>query len=151
MPLTRSPTSSSTQSKIALNNERNTVASHVTRPILPRGELHPKKRRQAKVSSPIASLSSLQAVEYVKTIEIQLWIDQEEHRTIQPRFVFKRHTPRGSRSANNSRRPSTAQPILSLNTPDPKTRFWDNVTELGLVDLRMAEKEVGTFHCGVSR
>ena len=72
--------------------------------------------------------------DYVKNLRLELWIDQEEHRTIRPKFAYKRHIPPPTASAVGQRQ---------------KDKFWENITSSGLVDMRMTEKESGIFHCGV--
>ena len=74
-------------------------------------------------------------VEYVKGIELQLWIDQEEYRMIRPVFRFKKHSQRP-----RQRPPNTSQ----------RDRFTSNIGELGIIELRMASRDVGAFHVGVS-
>jgi hypothetical protein len=114
---------------------------------LDRSSVDSGSRKSSTSHGPASPL--IPAVEYVKTIQIQLWIDQEDHRTIRPTFAFKRHTAQqGSRMKSNPLRPSTAQndPAASKS----RDRFWASVTDSGLVDLRMIAKEVGVFHCGVS-
>jgi len=74
-------------------------------------------------------------VEHVKGIDLQLWIDQEEYRTIRPVFRFKKH----------SHRPKQRPPSTGAGD-----RFTSNIGELGLVELRMISRDVGTFHVGVS-
>lgn len=74
-------------------------------------------------------------VEYVKGIDLQLWIDQEEFRMIQPLFRFKKHSQRQRQQPPNT---------------GVGDRFISNIGELGLVELRMASRDVGTFDVGVS-
>lgn len=90
-----------------------------------------------------STVPSLPVVEFVKRVCVELRIDQEEHRTLRPKFIFKRHIAKQTtRPRNESLRPSTA-------TRGPEA-FWNNVTSTGLVDFRMSAREIGTFHCGVS-
>jgi hypothetical protein len=90
-------------------------------------------RREADVLPRVAP-SVAPEVEYVKGIDLQLWIDQEEYRMIRPVFHLKKHSQRPTQ-----RRPSTGV----------GDRFTSNIGELGLVELRMTSRDVGTFHVGV--
>jgi hypothetical protein len=74
-------------------------------------------------------------VGYVKGIDVQLWIDQEEYRMIRPVFRFKKHSQR---------------PRQRLTSTGVGDRFTSNIGELGLVELRMTSRDVGAFHVGVS-
>lgn len=92
------------------------------------------------------------SIEYVKTIQAQLWIDQEGHRTIKPVFVYRRHTPapmaRGRAGSVGYKLDGKSGNKKVRNKG--KDKFWNNITPAGLVDLRMVSKDVGTFHSGVN-
>lgn len=96
---------------------------------------HPRISRRTADVLPRVTPPVVPEVEHVKGIDLQLWIDQEEFRTIRPVFRFKKH----------SQRPKQRPP--STGTGD---RFASNIGELGLVELRMTSRDVGTFHVGVS-
>ncbi len=93
---------------------------------------HPRISRRTADVPPRVTPLVVPEVEHVKGIDLQLWIDQEEFRMIRPVFRFKKHSKQGP--------PSTG-------TGD---RFTSNIGELGLVELRMTSRDVGTFHVGVS-
>jgi hypothetical protein len=86
-------------------------------------------------------------IEYIKTLRIELWIDQEGHRTIRPRFSFKREVSRHSFASNSLK---TRLDTGSRRSRSPVTdRLQNSVGRTNLVDLRPSVKAVGTFHCGV--
>jgi hypothetical protein len=99
------------------------------------GREHPRISRRKADVLPRVTPPVVPEVEHVKGIDLQLWIDQEEYRTIRPVFRFKKH----------SQRPKQRPP--STGTGD---RFTSNIGDLGLVELRMVSRDVGTFHVGVS-
>ncbi|KAG8835218.1 hypothetical protein FRC17_004780 [Serendipita sp. 399] len=90
--------------------------------------------------------STIPAVDFAKGRQIELWIDQEDHRLIRATFKFKRHVPRHP-FAPPIPRPSTARGTVPALLKD-KDRFWESVTPAGLVDFRPSGKQIGTFNCG---
>jgi len=96
---------------------------------------HPCTSRRAADVLPRVTPPVTPEVEYVKGIDLQLWIDQEEYRMIRPVFRFKKHSQR------------TRQMLPTTGVGD---RFTSNIGELGLVELRMTSRDVGSFHVGVS-
>lgn len=96
---------------------------------------HPRISRRTADVLPRMTPPLVPEVEHVKGIDLQLWIDQEEYRTIRPIFRFKRH----------SQRPKQRPPSTGAGD-----RFTSNIGDLGLVELRMVSRDVGTFHVGVS-
>lgn len=133
-------------------NHINNYESHVSPvsgQILDHSSVDSGSRKSSTGHGPASSSPFIPAIEYVKTIQIELWIDQEEHRAIRPVFAYKRRMAQQHSPAKlNHQRPSTMGKDQA-NSKD-KDKFWNSVTESGLVDLRMVAKEVGTFHCGVS-
>ena len=100
-----------------------------------RDQEHSRISRRAADVLPRVTPPVVPEVEYVKGIDLQLWIDQEEYRMIRPIFRFKKH----------SQRPKQGPPNTGAGD-----RFISNIGELGLVELRMASRDVGTFDVGVS-
>jgi hypothetical protein len=96
---------------------------------------HPRISRRAADVLPRVTPPVVPEVEHVKGIDLQLWIDQEEYRMIRPVFRFKKH----------NQRPKQRPPSTGVGD-----RFTSNIGELGLVELRMVSRDVGTFHVGVS-
>lgn len=86
---------------------------------------------------------------FVKALQIELWIDQEGHRSIRPQFSFKRELSRHSSTFNDikARRRTESEDHDGLSA-NP----LQELMRTSLVDLRPSTKAVGTFHCGtVSR
>jgi hypothetical protein len=86
-------------------------------------------------------------IEYIKTLRIELWIDQEGHRTIRPRFSFKREVSKHSFASNNLKTRLDAN--YRRSRASVTDRLQSSAGRANLVDLRPSVKAVGTFHCGV--
>ena len=126
----RSPTSSS-----IVQGRSDEAGNAICVPGSCRDQEHHRISRRAADVLPRMTPSVVPEVEYVKGIDLQLWIDQEEYRTIRPIFWFKKHSQR---------------PRQKLPNTGGGDSFMSNIGELGLVELRMASRDVGTFDVGVS-